>query len=30
LAYEMVMFANRAGAALTPQLIEELKLSVGS
>lgn len=29
LAYEMAMFANRAGAVLTPQLIEELKLSVG-
>jgi uncharacterized protein len=30
LAYEMAMFANRAGDVLTPQLIEELKLSVGS
>jgi predicted regulator of Ras-like GTPase activity (Roadblock/LC7/MglB family) len=30
MAYEMAMFANRAGAALTPQLIEELKLSIGS
>ncbi|MBN1170885.1 MAG: roadblock/LC7 domain-containing protein [Micromonosporaceae bacterium] len=30
LAYEMAMFANRAGAVLTPQLIEELKLSVGA
>jgi uncharacterized protein len=30
LAYEMVMFANRAGSVLTPQLIEELKLTVGS
>jgi uncharacterized protein len=29
LAYEMVMFANRAGGVLTPQLIEELKLNVG-
>jgi uncharacterized protein len=25
LAYEMAMFANRTGAVLTPQLIEELK-----
>jgi predicted regulator of Ras-like GTPase activity (Roadblock/LC7/MglB family) len=30
LAYEMAMFANRAGDVLTPQLIEELKTSVGS
>ena len=30
LAYEMAMFANRAGPMLTPQLIEELKLSVRS
>jgi predicted regulator of Ras-like GTPase activity (Roadblock/LC7/MglB family) len=30
LAYEMAMFANRAGDVLTPQLIEELKISVGS
>lgn len=30
LAYEMVMFSNRAGAVLTPQLIEELKYSVGT
>ena len=30
LAYEMAMFANRAGPILTPQLIEELKLSVRS
>lgn len=30
LAYEMVMFANRAGTVLTPQLIEELKYSVGT
>ena len=30
LAYEMAVFSNRAGAFLTPQLIEELKLSVGS
>ncbi|MBN1172524.1 MAG: roadblock/LC7 domain-containing protein [Micromonosporaceae bacterium] len=29
LAYEMAMFSNRAGAVLTPSLIEELKLSVG-
>jgi predicted regulator of Ras-like GTPase activity (Roadblock/LC7/MglB family) len=28
LAYEMAMFANRAGAVLTPQLIDELKASV--
>jgi len=28
-AYEMAMFANRATAALTPHLIEELKLTVG-
>ena len=27
-AYEMTLFANRAGAALTPQLIIELKNSV--
>lgn len=27
-AYEMTLFANRAGAALTPQLIVELKNSV--
>jgi uncharacterized protein len=30
LAYEMAIFANRAGDVLTPQLIEELKISVGS
>ncbi|MGC9670796.1 roadblock/LC7 domain-containing protein [Planosporangium sp. 12N6] len=30
LAYEMAMFANRAGDFLTPQLVEELKISVGS
>jgi predicted regulator of Ras-like GTPase activity (Roadblock/LC7/MglB family) len=30
LAYEMAMFANRAGDVLTPQLIEEMKNSVGS
>jgi hypothetical protein len=30
LAYEMAMFANRAGDVLTPQLIDELKISVGS
>jgi predicted regulator of Ras-like GTPase activity (Roadblock/LC7/MglB family) len=29
LAYEMATFANRAGAVLTPRLIEELKVSVG-
>ncbi|MET7424494.1 roadblock/LC7 domain-containing protein [Dactylosporangium sp. NPDC005555] len=29
LAYEMAMFANRAGAVLTPGLIEELKSNVG-
>ena len=29
LAYEMAVFANRAGEVITPQLIEELKLSVG-
>jgi predicted regulator of Ras-like GTPase activity (Roadblock/LC7/MglB family) len=29
LAYEMAMFANRAGAVLTPQLIEELKTTIG-
>ena len=28
IAYEMTLFANRAGAALTPQLIIELKNSV--
>ena len=28
LAYEMAMFANRTGAVLTPQLIEELKATV--
>jgi len=27
-AYEMTLFANRAGAALTPQLINELKNSL--
>jgi uncharacterized protein len=30
LAYEMALFANRAGDVLTPQLIDELKISVGS
>jgi uncharacterized protein len=30
IAYEMAMFANRASAVLTPQLIEELKNSVGT
>jgi hypothetical protein len=29
IAYEMAMFANRAGTVLTPQLIEELKNTVG-
>jgi uncharacterized protein len=29
-AYEMALFANRSTAALTPRLIEELKLTVGS
>jgi uncharacterized protein len=29
LAYEMAVFANRAGGVLTPQLIEELKATVG-
>lgn len=29
IGYEMAMFANRAGAVLTPQVIEELKFSVG-
>jgi predicted regulator of Ras-like GTPase activity (Roadblock/LC7/MglB family) len=29
IAYEMAMFANRASAVLTPQLIEELKNNVG-
>ena len=28
-AYEMVVFANRAGEVISPQLIEELKVSVG-
>jgi uncharacterized protein len=30
IAYEMTLFANRAGAALTPQLVMELKTNVGS
>jgi predicted regulator of Ras-like GTPase activity (Roadblock/LC7/MglB family) len=30
LAYEMAVFANRAGAVITPQLIEELKVNVGN
>jgi len=30
LAYEMAVFANRAGEVISPQLIEELKSSVGS
>ena len=29
LAYEMAVFANRAGTVITPQLIEELKVTVG-
>jgi predicted regulator of Ras-like GTPase activity (Roadblock/LC7/MglB family) len=29
LGYEMAVFANRAGEVITPQLIEELKVSVG-
>jgi hypothetical protein len=29
LAYEMVVFANRSGEVLSPQLIEELKVAVG-
>ncbi len=29
LAYEMAVFANRAGTVLNPQLIEELKRTVG-
>jgi predicted regulator of Ras-like GTPase activity (Roadblock/LC7/MglB family) len=29
-AYEMTVFANRAGAALSPQLVLELKNNVGS
>ncbi|MFI1398168.1 roadblock/LC7 domain-containing protein [Streptomyces sp. NPDC020681] len=28
IAYEMTLFGNRAGAALTPQLISELKLHI--
>jgi uncharacterized protein len=30
IAYEMTLFANRAGTALTPQLVLELKQSVGA
>lgn len=30
IAYEMALFANRAGAALTPQLVLELKNNVGT
>ena len=30
IAYEMTLFANRAGAALSPQLIMELKNGVGA
>jgi hypothetical protein len=30
IAYEMALFTNRAGAALTPQLVLELKKSVGA
>jgi len=29
-AYEMAMFANRSAAVLTPRLIDELKLTLGS
>ncbi|MGH3660704.1 MAG: roadblock/LC7 domain-containing protein [Micromonosporaceae bacterium] len=29
-AYEMARFTNRAGSVLTPQLIEELKISVSA
>jgi uncharacterized protein len=29
LAYEMAIFANRAGEVISPQLIEELKVAVG-
>jgi uncharacterized protein len=29
-AYEMALFANRAGAALTPQLVLEMKNNVGA
>jgi uncharacterized protein len=29
-AYEMALFANRASEVLTPRLIEELKVTVGS
>ena len=29
LAYEMAVFANRAGEVISPRLIEELKVSVG-
>jgi uncharacterized protein len=29
LAYEMAVFANRAGEVISPQLIEELKITVG-
>jgi predicted regulator of Ras-like GTPase activity (Roadblock/LC7/MglB family) len=30
LAYEMALFANRGGAVLTPELIEQLKQGVGA
>jgi predicted regulator of Ras-like GTPase activity (Roadblock/LC7/MglB family) len=30
IAYEMALFANRAGAALTPQLVLELKKNAGA
>ena len=30
IAYEMTLFANRAGSALSPQLVLELKNSVGA
>lgn len=29
IAYEMALFTNRAGPVLTPQLVEELKITVG-
>ncbi len=30
IAYEMTLFANRAGSALTPQLVLELKKTAGA
>lgn len=30
IAYEMTVFANRAGSALSPQLVLELKNTVGA